>query len=619
MKGSDLTKVFGQISRGLPLLPRTVALVWNAAPGWNLAWLILLIAQSMVPVGIVYLTRSLVDGLSAAVGRGLSWDNIGGPIILAAAMGGLTLLGLGLQSLTAWISTIQSETVRDGLARQIHAQSIAIDYRHFEDPDFYDRLHRARVGGAELPLAQAAALGNLLQSGLTLIAMAAVLFRYGPWIPLALLVGTGPTLFVVVRNSRRLYRWSRKSTPAQRRVSYYDWLLTARDNAAEIRQFGLGGYWNAAYERERGVLRTERIALAKRQAAGQFAAGTMGLAAGGAALAWIGRGAMRGALSLGDIALFAQAFNQGQSLIRTLLQNAGQIYTNFLYLGDFFEFLDLKPGVEIRPPESSETAAFAAGAALSGSRALNLRPVGLRFENVSFTYPGSKKTAVQGLSFELEAGKTTAVVGENGAGKSTLIKLITRLHEPGEGRILWNGRDVREFSGSEIRERTTVLLQIPMQYQESAATNVRLGRLDADLEAVQEAARASGAADFIERLPRSYETPLGRMFEGGVDLSTGEWQKLALARALARPVPLLLLDEPTSALDAWAEAEWYTRLRRALGGRTMLLITHRLTTAQRADVICVMSGGRIVESGTHVDLLAAGGRYAHAWAGQTKA
>jgi ATP-binding cassette subfamily B protein len=241
MKGSDLTKVFGQISRGLPLLPRTVALVWNAAPGWNLAWLILLIAQSMVPVGIVYLTRSLVDGLSAAVGRGLSWDNIGGPIILAAAMGGLTLLGLGLQSLTAWISTIQSETVRDGLARQIHAQSIAIDYRHFEDPDFYDRLHRARVGGAELPLAQAAALGNLLQSGLTLIAMAAVLFRYGPWIPLALLVGTGPTLFVVVRNSRRLYRWSRKSTPAQRRVSYYDWLRTARDNAAEIRQFGLGG------------------------------------------------------------------------------------------------------------------------------------------------------------------------------------------------------------------------------------------------------------------------------------------------------------------------------------------------------------------------------------------
>jgi len=447
--------------------------------------------------------------------------------------------------------------------------------------------------------------------------MAAVLFRYGPWIPLALLVGTGPTLFVVVRNSRRLYRWSRKSTPARRRVFYYDWLLTARDNAAEIRQFGLGGYWSAAYEGERCILRAERIALAKRQATGQFAAGAMGLAAGGAALAWIGRGAMRGALSLGDIALFAQAFNQGQSLIRTLLQNAGQIYTNFLYLGDFFEFLDLKPGLEIRPQEPPEKPALAAGAVLSGPSALDLRPVGLRFENISFTYPGSKKPAVQSLSFGLEAGKTTAIVGENGAGKSTLIKLITRLHEPSEGRILWNGHDVREYSGAEIRERTTVLLQIPMQYQESAATNIRLGRLDADLDAVWEAARASGAADFIELLPRSYETPLGRMFEGGVDLSTGEWQKLALARALVRPAPLLLLDEPTSALDAWAEAEWYTRLRRALGGRTMLLITHRLTTAQRADIICVMSGGRIVESGTHADLLEAGGRYAEAWASQT--
>ena len=619
MKISAFSRIFKQISRTLPLLRRTVTLVWNAAPGWNLAWLILLVVQSVVPVGIVYLTRTLVDRLSAAVGRGLSWDNIGGPLVLAALMGGLMLLGVGLQSLTTWISTIQSETVRDGLARRIHAQSMAIDYRHFEDPDFYDRLYRARVSGAELPLAQATALGEFLQSGLTLMAMTAVLFRYGPWIPLALLVGTGPTLFVVVRYSRRLYRWSRKSTPAQRRAAYYDWLLTVRDNAAEIRQFGLGGYWNAAYERERDILRTERIALAKRQGTGQFAAGAIGLAAGGAALAWIGRGAMRGALTLGDVALFAQAFNQGQSLVRTLLHNAGQIYTNFLYLGDFFEFLDLKPGGEIRPPESSVQPAPAATAVLSGPAALNLRPVGLRFENISFTYPGSQKPAVQGLSFELEAGKTTAVVGENGAGKSTLIKLITRLHEPSQGRILWNGRDVREFSGTEIRERTTVLLQMPMQYQETAATNVRLGRLDADLEAIQEAARAAGAADFIERLPRSYETMLGRMFEGGVDLSTGEWQKLALTRALARQAPLLLLDEPTSALDAWAEAEWYSRLRRALGGRTMLLISHRLTTAQRADLIGVMSGGRIVESGTHADLLDAGGLYARAWRSQTKA
>ncbi len=616
MSPSAVLKNVRLASRHLPLLPRTIALVWNAAPGWNLAWLILLVTQSVVPVGLVYLTRVLVNGLTAAVGRGLAWDNIRGPIITAAFMGGLTLLGLGLQSLTGWISAVQSETVRDGLARRIHAQSIVIDYRYFEDPDFYDRLHRARVSGAELPLAQTAALGNIFQSGLTLIAMTAVLFRYGPWIPLALLVGTAPALFIVVHNSRRLYLWSRKSTPAQRRVWYYDWLLTSRENAAELRQFGLGGCWNAAYESQRAVLRTERIALAKRQAVGQFAAGTTGLAAGGAALAWMGRGAMRGALSLGDIALFAQAFNQGQSLVRTLLQNAGQMYANLLYLGDFFEFLDLEPGKKIRPPVDSGAAVITAATALPAPSALDLQPVGLRLENISFTYPGSKKPAIQGLTLDLEAGKVTAVVGENGAGKSTLNKLITRLHEPSEWRILWNGRDIREFSGDEIRERTTVLLQIPMQYQENAATNIRLGRLGADSAAVGEAAKAAGAADFIERLPRGYETPLGRMFDGGVELSTGEWQKLALARALVRPAPLLLLDEPTSALDAWAEAVWYTRLRRALAGRTMLLITHRLTTAQRADFIGVMSEGRIVEFGTHAGLLASGGRYAEAWASQ---
>ena len=618
MGPSAVLKEVRLASRHLPLLPRTVALVWTAAPGWNLVWLILLVMQSVVPVGLVYFTRVLVNGLTAAVGRGLAWDNIRGPIVTAAFMGGLMLLGLGIQSLTGWISAVQSETVRDGLARRIHAQSIIIDYRYFEDPDFYDRLHRARVGGAELPLALAAALGNIFQSGLTLIAMTAVLFRYGPWIPLALLAGTVPALFIVIHNSRRLYRWSRKSTPAQRRVWYYDWLLTSRENAAELRQFRLGEYWNAAYESQRSVLRAERIAIAKRQAAGQFAAGLTGLGAGGAALAWMGRGAMRGALSLGDIALFAQAFNQGQSLIRTLLQNAGQMYANLLYLGDFFEFLDLEPSGEKQVPVDSRPALSRAIPLIPEPAALDRAPVGLQIEHVSFTYPGSKKPAIQDLTLELQAGRVTAVVGENGAGKSTLNKLITRLHEPDEGRILWNGRDIREFSGDEIRERTTVLLQIPMQYQESAATNIRLGRLAADSAEVGQAAEAAGAAAFISRLPRGYDAPLGRLFEGGIELSTGEWQKLALARALIRPAPLLLLDEPTSGLDAWAEAVWYTRLRRALAGRTMLLITDRLTTAQRADFISVMSEGRIVESGTHADLLAAGGRYAEAWASQNR-
>lgn len=598
MESSTAFEIARKAARRFPLLPRTVALVWSAAPGWNLAWLLLLSVQSMIPVGQVHLTRVLVNGLAAAIGKGLTWDNARAPLFAAGLMGGLFVLGQGLQSLAGWVSVVQSETVRDKLSLRLHDQSIAIDYRHFDDPDFYDRLYRARAGGAELPLAQVANLGSLFQSALTLIAMAAVLLRYGLWVPVALLIGTIPTLFITMHNSRRLYRWARESTPRQRRIWYYDWLLTARENAAELRHFGLGEFWKSAYQAERGKLRAERIAIVRRQAAGQFAAGVTGLLAAGGALLWTGSRVLLGALTLGDIALFAQAFNQGQSLMRSLLQNAGQTYTNLLYLGDFFDFLDLEP------------TARAESGAVPPSDAL---PVSLRLENVWFTYPGSQEPTIKDLSLSLEGGMVTAVVGDNGAGKSTLVKLITRLHDPQQGRILWNGRDVRDFSPDDLRRRITVLLQVPMQYQETVTMNVRLGNLDADEPRVRGAAESSGAARFVEHLPRRYDTLLGRWFEDGVDLSTGEWQQLALARAFARPASLYLLDEPTSALDAWAEADWYARLERARAGRTTLVITHRLTTAQQADVICVMVGGRIVESGNHKELMIAGGRYAEAW------
>lgn len=621
-------------SRKLSLLPRTVALVWSATPAWSSAWLILLALQSLIPVGQVHLTRILVNSLTTAIGRGLTWDNARAPLIAAGLMGGLFLLGQGLQSLAGWVSVIQGETVRDSLTRRVHDQSVAIDYRHFEEPDFYDRLYRARAGGAELPLAQVSNLGSLFQSTLTLIAMGAVLLRYGLWIPVVLLIGTIPTLLITVHNSRRLYRWARESTPRQRRIWYYDWLLTARENAAELRHFGLGEFWKSAYQAERGKLRAERIAIARRQAAGQFAAGLTGLAAAGGALFWAGGRALRGALRLGDVAMFAQAFNLGQSLMRSLLQNAGQTYTNLLYLGDFFEFLDLKPTDAERrsvgPDEELKgdgeriagTSRVCAGKSADrgdGARsALDDSPVSLRLENVWFTYPGAEEPAIRDLSLSLEARKVTAVVGDNGAGKSTLVKLITRLHDPQRGRILWNGRNVADFPADELRRRMTVLLQIPMQYQETVTTNVRLGNLEADESAVRKAAEASGAAGFIDRLPRRYDTLLGRWFEDGVDLSTGEWQRLALARAFARPGSLLLLDEPTSALDAWAEADWYARLERTRKGRTTLLITQRLTTARQADVICVMVGGQIVESGTHAELVASGGRYAEAWKGRNQ-
>lgn len=592
----------------LPLLPRALGLVWQAAPGWTAAWLGLLVVQALLPVAQVLLTRLVVDSITLAFGAGLSWQNIRTPLLWVGLMALVLLFSQGMGSLLGWVRTMQGELVTDALSARLHRQSIRLDYTWYESPEFYDRLHRARSSGAGLPLQQVSALGSLVQSTLTLLSMAAVLLQYGWWVLLLLLLGTLPALWIVIRQGEKEYRWSRKATPEQRRVWYYDWLLTNRESAAELRLFGLGQTWQVAYQSVRAILRKQRLDLTRQQTLGQLAAGIIGLLTAGAGLAVMAGRGLLGRATLGDLALFYQAFNQGQSLARSLLQNTGQVYTNLLYLGDFFEFLDLVP----QYPGSVVDVSTSPTRPLPGGT----EPVALRMENITFAYPGSTEPAVQSFSIDLHPGRVTAIMGDNGAGKSTLIKLICRLHQPQSGRILWNGVDICEVDADALRSQITVLLQNPMQYQETVLTNIRYGNLDAGEDELKRAAQISGADDFINDLPQTYQTMLGRWFEKGTDLSAGQWQRLSLARALARPASLILLDEPTSVLDAWAEVDWFQRLHRARRGRTTLLITHRLTTACQADWIAVMAGGTVVEAGTHSDLLSKHGRYAQAWHAQ---
>ncbi len=598
-------------ARHLPLLLRALALVWEAAPRRMAAWGALLLVQSLIPVGQVLLTRRVVDSLAAALGRGLSWEVALPPLLWAALIGALMLLSQVLGGLTGWVHAQMSELVRDTLTQRLHQQSIRLSYAWFEKSEYYDRLYRAQAAGGDLPLSQVSALGSLIQSGLTLVSMGAVLLQYGVLLPLLLLVVTIPTLWIVIRNSRQTYAWSRRVTPHYRRVYYYDWLLTARENAAELRLFGLWDYWRTAYERVRKTLREERLGILRRQTWSSLLANLLGMLSAGAGLLWMGARGLLGAVSLGDLALFYQAFNQGQSLARNLLNNAGQVYTNLLYLGDFFEFLDLRPTpAEVRPPEEPLPDAETI------QRSLLTAPVEVRLENIRFAYPDSSQPAVEDLSLVLPAGRITAIVGDNGAGKSTLLKLICRLHDPQDGRILWNRLDTRLIQPEALRSQVSVLMQFPQEYQETVSANIQTGHLPADQAGIQRSAHSAGADDFIRQLPQQYDTLLGRWFETGTDLSAGQWQRLALARALLRPASLLLLDEPTSSLDAWSEADWYQRLHEARAGRTTLIITHRLSTARQADLICVMSQGRIVESGPHAELLRLNGRYAQAWHSQ---
>ena len=583
----------------LRYVPRALRLAWFAAPGWTVASLSLVILQGVLPVVIVYLTREVVNTLVQLIGGGATAASFG-PAALTLVLFGLTLLAADLlASAAGYVRTALSERVQDHMYGLIQRQAARLDLHFYESPAYDDQLQRASVDAVDRPLGLLDSLSSLLQSAITLAAMAGVLVTFVWWLPLALLISTLPALWVALRTTWQLYRWQSANTINQRRLNYYHRAVTSDLMAAEIRIFDLAGHFGKAYHHLRGRLRSERLALSRRQMAAQAGASLIGLLTLATALAWMGRQALAGRFNLGDLAMLWQAMNQGQRLMRSLLAGVSDIYRNLLFLDDLFVFLDLQP----RVADPSAPLLMPSG----------LR-TGVRLSKVTFSYPDSGKPALTDFNLVIPAGQIVAIVGENGAGKSTLLKLLCRLYDPQAGVITWDGVDLRELAQSDLHRRITVLFQRPAPYHETAADNIAFGDLAArpDREQIETAARAAAADEVIRRLPQGYDTALGRWF-GYTELSVGEWQRLALARAFIRQADLVILDEPTGAMDSWAEAAWMSRFRALVAGRTALIITHRFTTAMQADEIHVMHQGRVVESGTHAELVTQGGRYAASW------
>lgn len=593
----------------LPYLPRTLALVWDVSPRLTTAWVLLLVVQGLLPAAAVILTRALVNSLVLVIESGGDWTAIRPTLFLALLMAGILLLTELLRSASNWVRAAEAELVQDHVSQLIHAKSIEVDLAFYDLPDYFDQLHRAQRDASYRPVALLEGLGSLLQNGITLVAMAAILVPYGWWLPLALLLSTLPALFVVVRHTLRQYHWWLATTPDQRRTSYFDWLLTSRDSAAELRLFQLGPHFQSSYRTLRRRLRTERLRLVRSQGLAELLASASGLLVTGVVMLWMVWQTLQGLATLGDLALFYQAFSQGQRIARTLLENVGQIYNNMLFLGAFFEFLGLEPTVKDPAAEGSPRSADRGPEMLGG--------VGMTvdFQQVSFAYPGGRRAVLQDLTLHAPAGQITAIVGSNGSGKSTLVKLLCRFYDPQAGCVALNGVDLRDLGVEELRRQITVLFQTPVQYNATVAENIALGDLAqaAGPAQIEQTAASAGVDQVAARLPQGYDTLLGIWFHGGTDLSVGEWQRVALARAYLRHAPVMVLDEPTSAMDPWAEADWLRRLRAMVAGRTTLIITHRFSTAKHADVIHVMEAGRVVESGSHTELLALGGRYAQGW------
>ena len=591
---SKLHKALAQ----LPYLPRALKLVWAVARPWTTVWIVLLIVQGLLPAATVYLTKLVVDGVVVALRNGSSRPVLV-PLLL---LGGVLLLMEVVRNAINWVRTVQAELLRDHITSLIHEKSVSVDLAFYELSDYYDHLHRARAEARYRPVALLGNLGALLQNSVTLVAMGAILIPLGPWLALALLLSTLPAFYVVVHYALAEYQWRQRTTADDRRAWYYDLVMTTAEAAAEIRLFDLGKHFQSLHKTLRARLRSERLHLTRRQGFAELSASLLALVIMAAALGFMVLKAARGLVTLGELALIYAAFNQGQGLMRTLLENAGQLYGNSLFLGNLFEFLSLTNNCRGGPPWPP------------------VRDIqhSITFNRVSFRYPDSSLNALDDFTITIPTGKIVAIVGPNGAGKSTLVKLLCRFYDPNSGSITIDDKDLKEFPLDDLRRLITVLFQQPFHYNSTVRENILYGdlKLDATDTEIKAALHAAGAQDIVSRLPEKERTLLGRWFAGGTELSVGEWQRIALARAFLRQAPIIILDEPTSALDPWAEADWLERFRQLAFGRTSIIITHRFTTAMHADMIHVMDRGQIIESGNHQQLLSQNGLYAQSWSRQ---
>ncbi|WP_199317584.1 ABC transporter ATP-binding protein [Richelia sinica] len=603
-----MVKLRGKLRKSLARssdIYQTLHLIWQTAPVWTTAWTLLLCIQGLLPGANVYLSKLLVDNLVVAMKAGINSESWKLVIFPAALMATVLLLTQLTSAALGIVRTIQSELIQDRITALVQEKSIAADLFFYELPEYHDRLHQARSNASGRSLSLLENIGSLLQNSITLLTMATILLPYGAWLPLVLVVSSLPALYVVVRFNRYYYQWWEQTTPQRRRAEYYDFLMTQIYSAGELRLFDLGDHFQGAYTKIRDRLRQETIQLATQQSLTQLAGSISALLIAGSTMAWMLWRLLQGFLTLGDLALFYQAFNSGQSLMRSALSNAGQIYSNSLFLGSLFEFLKLQPEIQDPP--------YPQPLSLPIQQGINLR-------NITFRYPGSQRAILQNFNLTIPAGKIVAIVGENGAGKSTLIKLLCRFYDPEKGSIEIDGIDIRQFAVKELRRLLTVMFQLPVTYQNTVAENVAISDIysQPSCDAIQQAIRDAGAEEIIAKLPQGYDTQLGKLFASGTDLSGGEWQRIALARAFLRQAPILILDEPTSFMDSWAEHDWLDRFRSMAKNRSAVVITHRFTLAMRADIIHVMQAGQIVESGTHDQLIALGGLYAQSWQAQTE-
>ena len=512
----------------------------------------------------------------------------------------------------ALLDSLLGDLFTNETSARLMRHAALLDLEMFEDSTFYDKLEKARrqttsrISLMTQTLAQA-------QDAVSMVALATALAVFSPWLLALALCAVIPAFMAETRFNQKSYSLMNSWTPRRRELDYLRYIGASDETAKEVKMFGLAEYLAGRYETLSRQYYEENRALATRRAFWGAALATLGALGYYAAYSVIIAQTLLGALSLGDMTFLAGSFRSLRQTLEAALGRFASIAEGAMYLQDLFDFFALQPRIAALPASS------VGGKRLSAPIPRPIRE-GVRFENVGFRYVNSERWALRNVSFELRAGEKLALVGENGAGKTTLVKLLARLYDPVEGRILLDGKDLREYDADALRAEIGVIFQDFIRYQMQVSVNIAVGRIEEreNRERIETAAAQSLADTVIRRLPEGYEQTVGRYFQKGVDLSGGEWQKLALARAYMREAQVLILDEPTAALDARAEHEVFERFAELTTGKTAVLISHRFSTVRMADRILVLEAGTPLEIGSHDELVASGGRYAELFALQRK-